>query len=73
MHKHNDGKVFAPQQSDAATPTDAGTTPGAPRPHARRHISDAEQRLRAANQQSWMSTRSGWTRLFRRFMPGRSR
>ena len=38
-----------------------------PKPRARRTIGLTEQRLRAANQQSWISSGKGWSDLFGRF------
>ncbi|MDP9203428.1 MAG: hypothetical protein M3P26_16070 [Gemmatimonadota bacterium] len=40
--------------------------PGA-KPRARRTIGPTEQRLRAANQQSWITSGKGWSDLFGRF------
>jgi hypothetical protein len=40
--------------------------PGA-RPRARRTIGLTEQRLRAANQQSWITSSKGWSALLGRF------
>lgn len=40
--------------------------PGA-KPRARRTIGLTEQRLRAANQQSWITSSKGWSNLFGRF------
>jgi hypothetical protein len=37
------------------------------KPRARRTIGLTEQRLRAANQQSWISSGKGWSNLFGRF------
>ncbi len=37
------------------------------KPRARRTIGLTEQRLRAANQQSWISSGKGWSDLFGRF------
>jgi hypothetical protein len=37
------------------------------RPRARRTVGLTEQRLRAANQQSWISSGKGWSDLFGRF------
>ncbi len=42
--------------------------PDAPgKPRARRTIGLTEQRLRAANQASWISSGKGWSNLFGRF------
>ncbi len=40
--------------------------PGA-KPRARRTVGLTEQRLRAANQQSWMTSTGGWSNFFGRF------
>jgi hypothetical protein len=40
--------------------------PGA-KPRVRRTVGLTEQRLRAANQQSWMTSTEGWSNLFGRF------
>jgi hypothetical protein len=40
--------------------------PGA-KPRTRRTVGLTEQRLRAANQQSWMTSTEGWSNLFGRF------
>lgn len=37
------------------------------KPRARRTIGLTEQRLRAANQQSWITSSKGWSNLFGRF------
>ena len=37
------------------------------KPRARRTIGLTEQRLRAANQQSWISSGKGWSNLYGRF------
>jgi len=37
------------------------------KPRARRTIGLTEERLRAANQQSWISSGKGWSNLFGRF------
>ena len=37
------------------------------KPRARRTVGLTEQRLRAANQQSWMTSTEGWSNLFGRF------
>jgi hypothetical protein len=37
------------------------------KPRARRTIGLTEQRLRAANQQSWISSTKGWSDFFGRF------
>lgn len=73
MRETHDGKVFTQRAddavaSDASGGLDAAGTPT--RQHARRTVGVTEQRLRAANQQSWMTTRTGWAKLFRRFLPG---
>ena len=78
MHKHTDGKMFTQPRDDASTEAAAShpeATPGATpaRQRVRRTVGPTEQRLRAANQQSWMTTRKGWGSLFRRFMPGGDR
>jgi hypothetical protein len=41
--------------------------PGA-KPRVRRTVGLTEQRLRAANQQSWMTSTEGWSNLFGRFI-----
>jgi hypothetical protein len=38
------------------------------KPRARRTIGLTEQRLRAANQRSWISSGKGWSDLFGRFI-----
>jgi hypothetical protein len=43
--------------------TDLGST----KPRARRTIGLTEQRLRAANQQSWMTSTKGWSDFLGRF------
>ncbi len=45
--------------------------PGA-KPRARRTIGLTEQRLRAANQQSWITSSKGWSNLFGRFVRSKS-
>jgi hypothetical protein len=40
--------------------------PGA-KPRARRTVGLTEQRLRAANQESWMTSTKGWSDFFGRF------
>jgi hypothetical protein len=40
--------------------------PGA-KPRARRTVGLTEQRLRAANEQSWMTSTTGWSDFFGRF------
>lgn len=75
MRKNQDGKVFGEQHGDdlaAAARVDhtAVANGAAGKQHARRTVGLTEQRLRAANQQSWLTTRTGWVRMFRRFMPG---
>jgi len=75
MRKNQDRRMFGEQRGDdlAAAPADhtaASHAPPGKQPHARRTVGLTEQRLRAANQQSWMTTRTGWVRMFRRFMPG---
>jgi hypothetical protein len=37
------------------------------KPRVRRTVGLTEQRLRAANQQSWMTSTQGWSNLFGRF------
>jgi hypothetical protein len=37
------------------------------KPRVRRTVGLTEQRLRAANQQSWMTSTSGWSAFFGRF------
>jgi hypothetical protein len=37
------------------------------KPRARRTVGLTEQRLRAANQQSWMTSTGGWSNFFGRF------
>ena len=37
------------------------------RPRARRTIGLTEERLRAANQQSWITSSKGWSNVFGRF------
>lgn len=37
------------------------------KPRARRTVGLTEQRLRAANQQSWMTSTEGWSNFFGRF------
>ena len=37
------------------------------KPRVRRTVGLTEQRLRAANQQSWMTSTEGWSNLFGRF------
>ena len=37
------------------------------KPRTRRTVGLTEQRLRAANQQSWMTSTEGWSNLFGRF------
>ena len=37
------------------------------KPRARRTIGLTEQRLRAANQQSWITSSKGWSNVFGRF------
>jgi hypothetical protein len=39
----------------------------AAKPRARRTIGLTEQRLRAANQQSWITSTKGWSNFFGRF------
>lgn len=78
MRKNRDGRVFSQQQGDgpgAPTHANAGAPPDAARatPHSRRTVGPTEQRLREANQQSWMATRAGWAKMVRRFMPGGKR
>ena len=41
--------------------------PGSGRPRARRTVGLTEQRLRAANKQSWMTSTKGWSDFFGRF------
>lgn len=41
--------------------------PGAPKPRARRTVGLTEARLRAANQESWVSSTKGWSDFFGRF------
>jgi hypothetical protein len=43
------------------------TDPGAIKPRARRTVGLTEERLRAANRQSWMSSTKGWSDFFGRF------
>jgi hypothetical protein len=43
------------------------TDPGSTKPRARRTIGLTEQRLRAANQQSWMTSTKGWSDFLGRF------
>jgi hypothetical protein len=38
-----------------------------PKPRARRTIGLTEARLRAANEQSWLTSSKGWSNLFGRF------
>jgi hypothetical protein len=38
------------------------------KPRVRRTVGLTEQRLRAANQQSWMTSTEGWSNLFGRFI-----
>jgi hypothetical protein len=40
---------------------------GSAKPRPRRTIGLTEQRLRAANKQSWMTSTKGWSDLFGRF------
>ena len=40
---------------------------GAAKPHARRTIGLTEARLRAANEQSWLTSSKGWSNFFGRF------
>lgn len=74
MSENQGGRVFAQRGNDAAA-SDAASgndaTAGTPRTHARRTVGVTEQRLRDANRESWMTSRSGWATWFRRFMPGR--
>jgi hypothetical protein len=41
--------------------------PGSAKPRARRTVGLTEQRLRAANQQSWVTSTKGWSDFFGRF------
>ena len=43
------------------------TEPDSPRPRARRTVGLTEARLRAANQQSWITSTQGWSDFFGRF------
>lgn len=74
MGENQDGRVFAQRGNDAAaTDASSGNDAAAETPsrkHARRTVGVTEQRLRDANRQSWMTSRSGWTTWLRRFMPG---
>jgi hypothetical protein len=70
-------KLFGPRETAAVTPTvlkkekalakineiDAHSA----KPRARRTIGLTEQRLRAANQQSWMTSSKGWSDFLGRF------
>jgi hypothetical protein len=42
--------------------------PGSGKPRARRTIGLTEQRLRAANEESWITSSKGWSNLFGRFI-----
>jgi hypothetical protein len=69
-------KLFGPRENPDANVTalkkektlamineaDAGA-----KPRVRRTVGLTEQRLRAANQQSWMTSTEGWSNLFGRF------
>jgi hypothetical protein len=69
-------RLFGPRETRDATPTALKKEqtlakinepdPDA-RPRARRTIGLTEQRLRAANQQSWITSSKGWSGLFGRF------
>ncbi|MEO8909830.1 MAG: hypothetical protein ABI408_06330 [Gemmatimonadaceae bacterium] len=41
--------------------------PGVAKPRTRRTVGLTEARLRAANEQSWITSGKGWSNLFRRF------
>lgn len=43
------------------------TDPGSAKPRARRTVGLTEERLRAANRQSWITSAKGWSGFFGRF------
>jgi len=77
MKEHLGEILFGPREiQDAGTPTlKKEQTPakinetdlGSAKPRARRTIGLTEQRLRAANQQSWMTSTKGWSDFLGRF------
>ena len=75
MKKNLMEKLFGPRESpdaDAATLKKEKTLAminevDAGKPRARRTVGLTEQRLRAANQQSWMTSTRGWSDFFGRF------
>ncbi|MGI9090912.1 MAG: hypothetical protein ACR2GG_07405 [Gemmatimonadaceae bacterium] len=78
MRDKPDGRVFKQHRSNDAAPIDDSSErevgpSTSRRKHASRTVGVTEQRLRSANQQSWLGSKKGWTTLFKRFMPGSSR
>jgi len=69
-------KLFGPRENPAVNATALKkektlamineADPGA-KPRARRTVGLTEQRLRAANQKSWMTSTGGWSNFFGRF------
>lgn len=54
------------KEKTLADVNESATTSGKP-PRARRTVGVTEQRLRARNKQSWMTSTKGWSDLFGRF------
>ena len=77
MKEHLGEILFGPREiQDAGTPTLKKeqmpakineTDLGSAKPSARRTIGLTEQRLRAANRQSWMTSTKGWSDFLGRF------
>ena len=59
--------IAAKKEKTLATVNDADTT-SAKHPRVNRTIGLTEARLRARNQQSWMTSTKGWSNFFGRFM-----
>ena len=54
------------REKTLASVNESGTT--AAKPRSRRTVGLTEQRLRARNQQSWMTSTKGWSDFFGRFV-----
>jgi hypothetical protein len=77
MKKNLRERLFGPREIRDAGPTSRKKEqtlakinepdPGAAKPRARRTIGLTEQRLRAANEQSWLTSSKGWSNFFGRF------
>ena len=78
MKKNLRERLFGPREIRDAGPTSLKKEqtlakinepdPGSAKPRARRTIGLTEQRLRAANEQSWLTSSRGWSSFFGRFM-----